>query len=86
MISAGLHSKGFNAAVTCQDSVLMALWLASLGEALKGAQHCIGHCSAHRGLMQTIKFLHAHAAEIGSLMMVDRKESVPAAWHICMLK
>lgn len=77
MLFAELQSECFCAAVTCQDSVLMALWLASLGEALKGTQHCIGDCSAHGSFMRTIKLLHAHGAEV-TMMMVHRRDSVPA--------
>lgn len=43
------------AGVTCQDSMLMALWLACLGEATKSTQHCTSHCCAHRVLLRTKK-------------------------------
>ena len=47
-IQVALDKECCCAALTRQDSVLMALWLASLAKALKGIQHCTGHFSAHR--------------------------------------
>ena len=64
----------FCAAVTCQDSVLMSLWLARLGEALKGIQYYIGHFSTHRGFTRTVTFWRAHGADTRGLTMFDRRQ------------